>query len=94
MQALHGEARKVDGLPYTAWRPHALWMSPSAQLASCTQPQKRLWCRMAGPDSSYSALGNTRTLEGGQGGKDGAANPRRVLPLWWQDHLDGLDLSR
>merc|ERR1719500_1641454 len=33
-------------------------------------------------------LGDPHLLEGGQGGKDGAADPDRVLPLWGSDDLD------
>jgi len=33
-------------------------------------------------------LGDPHSLEGGEGSKDGATNPDRVLSLWWGDDLD------
>ena len=33
-------------------------------------------------------LGNPHLLESGKGGKDGATNPDRVLPLWRSNDLD------
>jgi len=33
-------------------------------------------------------LGDPHGLEGGEGSKDGATNPDRVLSLWWRDDLD------
>jgi hypothetical protein len=33
-------------------------------------------------------LGDPHSLEGGEGSKNGATNPDRVLSLWWRDDLD------
>ena len=33
-------------------------------------------------------LGDPHLLEGGEGSQDGAADPYRVLALWWGDDLD------
>ena len=33
-------------------------------------------------------LGDPHLLEGGEGSKDGASNPDRVLPLWGSNDLD------